>query len=196
MSLVMSAPSHIISHLFSVGGFMPPRLEAHLHLPSRCRLIHGVHYYDVPRGSEAMWDGKKLFRLGKTYREAMDVLKSKAIDFPKTRESKLLTMRQIVDYSKEVPRSGVYFLIKDEKIVYIGRSKHCPYVRISSHITNKVDFDRVYILQTEDAIRLEKVYIATYRPIYNLVQYSGRFSVGGWIRKARKGKKRTEDYVI
>lgn len=39
-------------------------------LPTRWRLKHGAYYYQVPPGMEDHWDGKKLFRLGKTLPEA------------------------------------------------------------------------------------------------------------------------------
>ncbi len=39
-------------------------------LPSRWRLAHGAYYYCVPPGMESAWDGKKLFRLGKSLPEA------------------------------------------------------------------------------------------------------------------------------
>lgn len=39
-------------------------------LPSRWRKKHGAIYYQVPEGMEQYWDGKKLFRLGKTEVEA------------------------------------------------------------------------------------------------------------------------------
>lgn len=39
-------------------------------LPARWRYLHGAYYYEVPPGKEAAWDGKKLFRLGKTLPEA------------------------------------------------------------------------------------------------------------------------------
>lgn len=39
-------------------------------LPARWRLVHGAYYYQVPPGSEAEWDGKKMFRLGKLLHEA------------------------------------------------------------------------------------------------------------------------------
>lgn len=35
-------------------------------LPARWRLVHGAYYYQVPAGKEAVWDNKKLFRLGKS----------------------------------------------------------------------------------------------------------------------------------
>lgn len=39
-------------------------------LPNRWRHTHGGYYYQVPPGLEAMWDGKKTYRLGKTLHEA------------------------------------------------------------------------------------------------------------------------------
>lgn len=39
-------------------------------LPTRWRLVHGAYYYQVPARAELAWDGKKLFRLGKTLSEA------------------------------------------------------------------------------------------------------------------------------
>lgn len=39
-------------------------------LPSRWKYQHGAYYYRVPPGQEAHWDGKQMFRLGKTLPEA------------------------------------------------------------------------------------------------------------------------------
>lgn len=39
-------------------------------LPARWRRAHGAFYYTVPAGQEKHWEGKKLFRLGKTVSEA------------------------------------------------------------------------------------------------------------------------------
>lgn len=42
-------------------------------LPLRWSHAHNAYYYQVPIGLEAMWDGKKKFRLGKTLPEAYRV---------------------------------------------------------------------------------------------------------------------------
>lgn len=47
-----------------------PKNRENKSLPSRWRLYHGAYYYRVPPGLEAMWDGKKQFRLGVTLPEA------------------------------------------------------------------------------------------------------------------------------
>lgn len=39
-------------------------------LPARWCLRHGAYYYQVPIGLESFWEGKKLFRLGKTLPDA------------------------------------------------------------------------------------------------------------------------------
>lgn len=39
-------------------------------LPTRWRRLKNAYYYKVPEGQESSWDGKKLFRLGKTMSEA------------------------------------------------------------------------------------------------------------------------------
>lgn len=46
------------------------RLPQNKGLPERWRFAHGAYYYQVPIGFESKWDGKKLFRLGKTLGEA------------------------------------------------------------------------------------------------------------------------------
>jgi integrase len=47
-----------------------PRNKENLGLPSRWKFQHGAYYYQVPPGLELLWDGKKLFRLGKSLPEA------------------------------------------------------------------------------------------------------------------------------
>lgn len=50
-----------------------PRKKENKGLPSRWRHLHGAYYYQVPKGKEAEWDGKQLFRLGKSLPEAYKV---------------------------------------------------------------------------------------------------------------------------
>jgi len=47
-----------------------PRNKENRGLPARWKVAHGAYYYNVPIGHESSWDGKKLFRLGKTLPEA------------------------------------------------------------------------------------------------------------------------------
>lgn len=46
------------------------RLPENKGLPKRWKFQHGAYYYRVPPGLEKLWDGKKMFRLGKTTPEA------------------------------------------------------------------------------------------------------------------------------
>src|SRR5262245_12140664 len=71
------APSPLscpIGSLHLTGAPLPrPRKREHRGLPARWIYQHGAYYYIVPRGLEAQWDGKKLFRLGATSPEAYRV---------------------------------------------------------------------------------------------------------------------------
>lgn len=47
-----------------------PRNPENKSLPKRWKIQHGAYYYQVPPGLESAWDGRKLFRLGKSLHEA------------------------------------------------------------------------------------------------------------------------------
>lgn len=55
-------------------------------LPSRWRLAHGAYYFQVPPGLESMWEGKVMFRLGKTLPEAYRMWSTR-IEPPETAEN-------------------------------------------------------------------------------------------------------------
>lgn len=67
--------------------------------------------------------------------------------------------------------SGVYFLVRNKEIVYIGESG-CVMTRISQHISEGVkQFDGFKIIKFEtmkDRKDMEVYYIDKFRPIYNL----------------------------
>lgn len=50
-----------------------PRNSENKGLPPRWTNLHGAYYFYVPKGMESYWDGKKLFRLGKSLPEAYKV---------------------------------------------------------------------------------------------------------------------------
>ena len=50
-----------------------PRNPENRGFPLRWRKVHGAYYYQVPPGLEALWDGKKQFRLGSSLPEAYRV---------------------------------------------------------------------------------------------------------------------------
>ena len=75
-----------------------PRSEANKGLPLRWRYVHGAYYYQVPKGSEALWDDKSLFRLGTKLHEAYQVWANRL-----TRIENVTTINKLLDrYSAEV----------------------------------------------------------------------------------------------
>lgn len=63
----------------------------------------------------------------------------------------------------------VYFLISENKIVYVGSSS-TPYTRISSHLSRfKADSYHIITFSTqEEALKKETHYIKTIKPIHNV----------------------------
>jgi hypothetical protein len=85
------------------------------------------------------------------------------------RNRKLKTERQIVLARRAAPRAcGVYFLIKGERIVYVGQSVNVL-ARVGSHAGADKDFDGWNYVRClpEELDALERHYIDTYRPILN-----------------------------
>lgn len=67
-------------------------------LPTRWKHQHGAYYYRVPIGMEAFWDGKKMFRLGKSLPEAYKTWADRLGSLEKAR-----TVGQLLDrYALEV----------------------------------------------------------------------------------------------
>jgi len=68
---------------------------------------------------------------------------------------------------------GVYFLIKDGRVVYVGQSGSV-YSRISNHQSSK-DFDSIAWVPCDTSIldRLESLYIHSLRPILNGTMNNG-----------------------
>ena len=91
-----------------------PRNKENRGLPSRWRYLRGKYYYSVPEGTEAAWDGKKLFPLGEVLHEAHRVFSERVATFDDVRR-----MEQLCDrYAQEViplkapatQRSNIYSL--------------------------------------------------------------------------------------
>lgn len=66
-------------------------------------------------------------------------------------------------------KTGIYFLIKDNEIVYVGQSTQF-YTKLSSHVNNK-DFDSYFIIEVpeEQLTEYEVEYIIKFNPIYNSI---------------------------
>lgn len=79
--------------------------------------------------------------------------------------------------TKRVPEvlAGVYFLILDEEVVYVGQSSNI-HMRLQSHINQDVKlFDDAWYISEKDKpkrLYLEMNLIQMYKPIYNVVTNS------------------------
>lgn len=80
-----------------------PRSKQHQGLPARWRHQHGAYYYSVPPGLEAMWDGRKLFRLGKTLHEASRTWEERMNQAGQQGDHHVKTVGDLLDrYAREV----------------------------------------------------------------------------------------------
>jgi len=99
----------------------------------------------------------------------------------------------------EVQR-GIYFLIQENKIVYIGSSNQ-PNERIVGHLaTGKIIFDSFYIIKVnkDDDLRIiEAKYIFKYSPKYNkMLPASKYFKTIGMTSKKTSNQKIKIDAAI
>jgi len=77
--------------------------------------------------------------------------------------------KDIIKQSQKISYGGIYFLVKDKEIIYIGCSQDNIYARIGAH-KNKIDFDSfstIGIKNTNKISSLEIKYIEKFNPIYN-----------------------------
>lgn len=84
-----------------------------------------------------------------------------------------LTREQIVLNSLPIPpRQGIYFLISDGEIVYIGQTRNLA-SRLGNHVNSK-DFSGYYILPVDDPKSLddlERAYITEFKPRLNKIRF-------------------------
>ena len=75
------------------------------------------------------------------------------------------------DYYYE-KQTGVYFLMKNNNVVYVGKSQRCINNRVINHKKNK-DFDDVYFISITPCFAnidiAEYVYINVFNPKYNVI---------------------------
>jgi len=85
-------------------------------------------------------------------------------------DSDLHSKDDIIQTSIKIPRvCGVYFLIKECEIVYVGKSINV-HNRLGSHLCDK-DFDKINIIECglTQLNRLESLYIKRFKPKYNIL---------------------------
>lgn len=97
---------------------------------------------------------------------------------------------------------GIYFLLREQTIVYVGQSVNC-FNRIISHLSDNVKvFDGYFIQPIPDlAISLDQVetqYILTFKPVYNcnIPKTDLYMSMGELLRVHRAGKTRLRKLVL
>lgn len=103
---------------------------------------------------------------------------------------KMLSEREIFKRARGLESlSGIYFLIRDNKIIYIGESDNV-YKRIWNHLSNKkhysgkkieggFDYYSVDIMPnttTKEKRRMEAMYIMIYEPEYNTIHNCGEIN--------------------
>lgn len=86
---------------------------------------------------------------------------------------KKVTIESIIKDTNRNRNCFIYFLIKDDNLVYVGKSNNGILGRINSHIKNK-EFDAAYYtaISSEKLLdEYEKRYIVKYRPKYNKILF-------------------------
>ena len=82
----------------------------------------------------------------------------------------LLSQEEIVAKCHDLfpENAGIYILLMDEEIVYIGRSINIV-ARVGAHIRNDLQFNKYTIVPMSyaDSCKWEEIYINAYRPKYN-----------------------------
>lgn len=147
-----------------------PRNAENIGLPERWRFTRGAYYYQVPPGLELYWNFKQTYRLGSTYDEALaEFLRKGGELLPTCDVGHLLVSAANIVRLPEVPRSGVYFLLRGPIIVYVGKSNTLA-ARVASHYGGPMQFDGVRFQAADGPVmdRLEQLYIARFAPEYNI----------------------------
>ena len=108
-------------------------------MPERWRFARGAYYYQVPPGQEHNWDGKKTFRLGKVYSEALEVFAGRVA------RGSIHSFNELIDaYIVEIlPLKAISTQTTDRQALAILR-----------HYLGKED---VKTFRPGDAVRLEKI---------------------------------------
>jgi hypothetical protein len=147
-----------------------PRRPENIDLPDRWSFEHGAYFYQVPRGLEMFWNFKRRYRLGATYDSALAEFQRKGSELQATADvGHMLVPAANIVRLPEIPRTGVYFLLRGPVIVYVGKSNALA-ARVASHYGGPMQFDGVRCQAAEGLVmdRLEQLYIARFAPEYNV----------------------------
>lgn len=82
-----------------------------------------------------------------------------------------LTSEYILGLAKPVKKTcGIYFLVHEQEIVYVGQSINC-HIRIGSHLNDELKvFDSYFVVECPESRldEMEAKYIVKFRPRFNL----------------------------
>jgi hypothetical protein len=144
--------------------------------PENAELPNGV--YAKKRGRNVRYYDRLGTPVGPEIQEAIAASKrekrTRFFSMLSTSKHAVLTEEAIVARSLPAePQCGVYFLIQDSRIVYIGQSVNV-HARLADHWNGEKRFDRVYWVRCaqRDLAPLEAAYIAQFNPPLNKVQPS------------------------
>lgn len=149
-----------------------PRKEENKGYPTGWRIINGHFYFNVPKGLQKYWHGRQLFKLGETYEEAMECYLRHAASSEAQKDlphDLLIDEKTIRKSAVAVPLAGVYILLKDQKIQYVGRS-NTVLARIDAHVgMGVIEFDSYHYIPADglQQEQLEKVLIGKFAPPFN-----------------------------
>lgn len=82
---------------------------------------------------------------------------------------------------------GVYFLLRDDEIVYVGQSGNILY-RIACHRHDgEKEFNRIFLIECPEAQmeHLERLYIAKFTPKYNVKMHTAADGDKAWSQSIR-----------
>lgn len=122
---------------------------------------------------EDWWDFKKTYRLGNTFDEALAEytrVTTRNSKSPDIAAHRLLSVADIQHHAQPAVLEGVYFLLNQGEVVYVGRSDHI-FDRIATHVVlGRIEFDSYHWVPATGLYqaRLEQVYIGQLSPKYNI----------------------------
>lgn len=89
-------------------------------------------------------------------------------------------------FDNEYSYSCIYFLIKNNVVVYVGKTINGKW-RIKQHKYDK-DYDKVYIIKckSDDLMELEDKYMMKYKPRYNMLYNTNRKNIITTYNEVRK----------
>lgn len=103
----------------------------------------------------------------KAYTEIHDCYEREPPPPPDQKAQPTFTLENILAVATEIPQCGIYFLVRNNRVVYVGKSTNLL-GRLGQH-SHDQDFDRIAFIECEecDLNSLEKAYITALLPQLN-----------------------------